>query len=190
SFSSLAALAEQASQQNRLDDAIALYRKALALRPSWPEGWWSLGTLEYDQNHYAKAAPAFQKLIALNPRNGTAHAMLGLCQFELGHDEPALKNLLAADHLGISKDEQLRKVALYHLGVLQLRTKKFNAAKETLGQLAKDGIRTKDLTKSLGGAALQIAPQEAPPEGTDGSKIIEGAGQAEMLLAAKDFEHA
>jgi predicted Zn-dependent protease len=189
-FSDLAEKAKSASQQNRLDDAIALYRKALALKPTWQDGWWALGTLEYDRDHYAKAAQAFAKLIALNPRHGTAHAMLGLCQFELGSDAPALKNLLAADRLGISKDEQLRKVALYHLGVLQLRTRKFNAAKETLQELAKDGVRTNELSAALGEAALLIRPQEAPAEGTDGSTVVQRAGEAELFFAAKDFDRA
>src|SRR5690242_21223958 len=92
-FSELAEKAEKASTENRLDEAAALYARALAQRPRWKKGWWSLGNLEYDQDHYAKAARDFEKLIALDPANGTAHAMLGLCQFELGDGEIALKNL-------------------------------------------------------------------------------------------------
>src|SRR5712692_416855 len=187
-FSRLVERAEKASEESRLDEAGRLYARALALRPRWADGWWSLGTLEYDQDHYAEAAQAFQKLLGIQPSNGTAHAMLGLCQFELHRDEPALKNLLAAERFGIVKDEQLRKVALYHLGVLQLRARKYRDAQETLLQLAKDGVRTKELIIALGQAALLIRPQESLPEGTQG--VIEGAGQAEARLATKDFERA
>jgi tetratricopeptide (TPR) repeat protein len=190
SFSHLAENARKASEENRLDDAVVLYTKALAVRPRWSEGWWSLGTLEYDQNHYAKAAHAFTKLIALEPRNGTAHAMLGLCDFELNRDDSALKNLLAAERFGVLKDEQLRKVALYHLGLLQLRQRKFNAAMETLLQLAKDHLKTKELVLALGQAALLIRPQDAPAEGDPGSVIVERAGQAELLFAEKNFDGA
>jgi len=98
--------------------------------------------------------------------------------------------LLAAEQLGVIKGEQLRHVALYHLGVLQLRARKFGDAKETLNQLAKDRIRTKELTTALGLAALLVRPRDAPPEGTPGATVIERAGEAEALLAAKDFEHA
>jgi tetratricopeptide (TPR) repeat protein len=189
-FANLSKQAAEARDADRLEEAVALYARALALRPRWVEGWWSLGTIEYDQDHYAKAALDFEKLIALQPANGTAHAMLGLCQFELGKNEPALKNLLAAEQLGVVKDEQLRKVALYHLGVLQLRVRKFGDAKETLDQLAKDGIRTKELITALGLAALLVRPQEAPPEGMAGAGVIERAGDAEALLAKKDFEQA
>src|SRR5271170_5067038 len=85
-FDSLAQRAAAERDADRLDEAVALYRKALALRPKWAEGWWSLGTLEYDRNNYRSAASAFRQLLPLTPKNGTAFAMLGLCEFELGQD--------------------------------------------------------------------------------------------------------
>jgi tetratricopeptide (TPR) repeat protein len=190
SFKTLAEQAAQASQENRLEDAIALYRKALALRPNWAGGWWSLGTIEYDRDEYAKAVASFEKVIALDAKNGTAHAMLGLCQFELGKDEPALRNLLKAEQLGVIKDEQLRNVAVYHMGLLELRARKFGDAKETLDQLAKRQVKTEELIKSLGLAVLLIRPQDAPAEGTPGAIVVRRAGEAEALLAAKNFEQA
>jgi tetratricopeptide (TPR) repeat protein len=189
-FAALSKRAADARDADRLEEAAALYTKALGLRPNWVEGWWSLGTLEYDQDHYAKAAIDFQKVIALDPANGTGHAMLGLCQFELGKDAPALKHLLEAQRLRVVKDEQLRHVALYHLGVLQLRTRKYGDAKRTLNQLAKDGIRSKELIAALGLAALLARPEDAPAQGTPGASVIERSGEAEALLAAKEFEPA
>jgi tetratricopeptide (TPR) repeat protein len=189
-FATLSQRAAEARDANRLEEAATLYTKALALRPKWTEGWWSLGTIEYDQDRYAKAALAFEKVIVLDPANGTAHAMLGLCEFELGKDALALQNLLKAEQLNIIKDEQLRTVALYHLGLLQLRARKFGDAKETLSQLAKVHIRTKEVSTALGLAALLIAPKDAPPEGTPGATMLEQAGEAEALLTVKDFEQA
>jgi tetratricopeptide (TPR) repeat protein len=189
-FKSLSEKAEQAAAANRLDEAVVLYRKALALNPRWSDGWWSLATIEYDQDHYAKAAAAFEKLLGLDPKNGTAHAMLGLCQYELGKDEAALKNLAAAEQLGVLKNMELRNVALYHLGVLQLRLGRYGAAKESLGQLSRDKIRTRELTTGLGLAALLMKPKDAPPDGTPGAAVIQGVGEAEVLLTANDFENA
>jgi len=186
----LAERAKAASGRNQLDEAADLYRRALAFRPKWSEGWWALGTIEYDQDQYAKAAVDFERLIALQPKNGTGHAMLGLCQFELGKDDPALKNLLKAEQLGVIKDEQLRRVALYHMGVLELRARKFDDAKETLDQLARLRVKTKELTTALGLAVLLISPKDAPPEGTPGAAVVDRAGQAEELLAAKEYEQA
>lgn len=189
-FKTLSEQAAKASSENRLDEAVVLYTKALVLRPKWTDGWWSLGTIEYDQDHYAKAARDFEKLIALDEKNGTAHAMLGLCQFELGKDDAALKNLLAAENLGVVKDQQLRRVALYHMGVLELRAGKYGAAKETFGQLARDGIRTRELITGLGLAALMIKPQEAPADGTPGGNVVDRTGQAELLLTENNFDRA
>jgi len=190
SFAKLAESAKKASDGNHLEEATTLYQKALAIRPQWKDGWWSLGTIQYDLDHYADAARSFQRLIILDPRNGTAHAMLGLCQFELGKDDSSLKNLLAAERLGILKDVQLRTVALYHLGVLQLRAGRYGAAKESFGQLVKDRIRTKELLNGLGLAALLIKSQQAPAEGTLGAVVVERAGEAEALLIANDFDRA
>ena len=189
-FSRLSKQANEARDADRLEEAAALYTRALSLQPKWVEGWWSLGTIEYDRDHYAKAALDFEKVITLDSSNGTAHAMLGLCQFELGKDEPALRNLLAAERLGVTKDVRLRNVALYHMGILQLRAKKFGDAKETLGHLAVDGVRTKDLTIGLGLAALLLTPRESPPEGTPGANVVERAGEAEVLLDSNEFDQA
>jgi tetratricopeptide (TPR) repeat protein len=189
SFTALSKRAAEARDADRLDEAVKLYTLALALRPQWGEGWWSLGTLEYDNDHYAKAALDFAKLIALHSANGTAHAMLGLCEFELGKDELALKNLQEADRLGIVNNDELRKVALYHLGVLQLRAHKFGDAHETLFQLAKERVMTEEFLTALGQSALLISPQASPTEDS-ARNVIERAGEAEALSATKQFDRA
>jgi tetratricopeptide (TPR) repeat protein len=187
-FRNLQSRAETAARENRLDEAARLYARALGLRPGWAEGWWSLGTLEYDRDHYLPAAYAFQQLLRLQPSNGTAHAMLGLCQFESGKDDLALKNLLAAERFGVLDREDLRRVALYHLGILQLRARRFGDAQQTLAVLAKKKIRTKELILALGQAALLVNPQRSPPENSEATNVIEQVGRAEALGATSEFE--
>jgi tetratricopeptide (TPR) repeat protein len=187
-FKSLAAEAEEASQQNRLDDAARLYSRALALRPKWAEGWWALGTLEYDQNHYAKAATDLEKLIALQPENGTAHAMLGLCEFELHKDQQALRDLKAATRMGVVNEPNLHRVTLYHLAVLQLSARKFGNAEESLKLLMETGAENAELPLLFGEAALQIRPEDAPNEGSPGRNVLLRAGTAEMLKFLKKFD--
>jgi tetratricopeptide (TPR) repeat protein len=189
-FQRLEQRARDASAQNRLDEAARLYNQALALRPQWADGWWSLGTLEYDQNHFSKAGLAFRKLIQLQPKNGTAHAMLGLCQFELDADERSLANLMAADRLGIVNNKELRDVALYHLGVLQLRMSRFGDAYETLHDVAQGGIRTKELFVALGQAALLINPRKPTAQSDESASVIERVGEAESSSAQKQFAEA
>jgi cytochrome c-type biogenesis protein CcmH/NrfG len=64
-----AAQAEAARDADRVEEAIPLYRKALAARPEWAEGWWSLGTLLYDRDDYSEAAAAFVKATAVDPQS-------------------------------------------------------------------------------------------------------------------------
>ena len=101
SFTVLSARADAARDADRLDEAASLYKKALALRPRWAEGWWSLGTIAYDRNSYEEAAYDFEKMTSLLPKNGNGFVMLGLCEFELGRDRLALQNLERGANLGV-----------------------------------------------------------------------------------------
>lgn len=189
-FKALAAQADEASQQNRLDEAIALYRKALALKPGWPDGWWSLGTIHYDRNEYKEAAMDFRRAASLQPAKGSPRVMLGLCEFELGNDDAALKHIEEGKQLGVNPDAQFQQVMLYHEGVLLSRKGKFNRAGEIFSELSKQGVQSDDLTFSLAAAALRMLPKDLPPEGNPGRDVVRRIGQAEALVAAKKFDEA
>jgi tetratricopeptide (TPR) repeat protein len=74
--------------------------------------------------------------------------------------------------------------------VLQLRARKYGDAQETLHQLAKEKVRTKELDLALGQAALLISSRESREENDDVGHLIESAGQAEALSATKQFDQA
>src|SRR5881628_2363520 len=80
SFEQLKKQADEAREGGRLEEAIRLYRRALARRPNWGEGWWSLATLLYDRDEYAGAARAFRQTTVVQPNVGAPWAMLGLCE--------------------------------------------------------------------------------------------------------------
>jgi tetratricopeptide (TPR) repeat protein len=189
-FDSIAQKANAARDSDQLDDAVALYKKALALRPKWAEGWWSLGTLEYDRDNYRSAATAFRQLLSLAPQNGTAYAMLGLCEYELGQDAAALKHLEQAKTFDISANPQLRSVLLYHDGLLLLRVNRFQAAQTSLGALCLDSIPNDEVLKNLGWAVFRISPNAAPPDGSPGAQIIQRVGHAACLTVQKNYDEA
>ena len=189
-FDSLAKQAAEARDSNQLDRAAALYKQSLAMRPQWAEGWWSLGTLEYDRNNYAAAARAFQRLVVLAPKNGTAHAMLGLCEFELGQDDNALKHIAEAQALGVTNDTQLRRVVVYHQGLLLLRKDKFEGARDFLGQLCAQGLQDNSITQATGMAALRISGKNPPPENSPGAAVVQRVGHAACIAAAKKYDEA
>ena len=190
SFSQLAAQAQKASDENRLDDAAHLYARALAIKPNWAEGWWALATLEYDQDHYAKAAAAFKKTVALQSKNGTAFAMLGLCEFELGHDQASLRDIQKGIDLGLQTNPDLQHVVLYHEGLLLQRQGRFQAAQETLEQLCLQAGPSDTAANVLGMTLLRSAAKEPPPVGSADASIVLRVGRAACLAGEKKYDEA
>ena len=187
SFSGLSARAMAAVEADRLDEAIPLLRKALALNPKWAEGWWSLGTTFYDQDRYADAAAAFQKVIALVPKHGSAHALLGLCQFQLGDDAAALGNIEASKELGT--DPQLRDVVFYHEGLLLQRAGRFIGAQAACASRCRGATQSEEVLRGFGMAALHMRDRSLPPD-SDVAVVVGSIGRAECLAAQKNFDAA
>lgn len=189
-FRSLSARAIAARDAQQVDVAIPLFRKALALRPTWTEGWWSLATLDYDANRYDEAALAFQKVVHLDPRQGTARAMLGLCEFELNRDKQALADIEAGKALGVALDPQLRQVVLYHEGELLRRAGEFHAAQLPLSSLCLEGVRSPALVVTFGMAALRMRAPSPPAQDTAQFDVVQHVGRGACLTAQKDFDRA
>ena len=188
SFATLSARADAARDADRLDEAASLYLKALAIKPGWVEGWWSLGTIDYDRNQFRDAAQAFDKLVALQPKSGTARVMLGLCQFELGQDEAALESLQEGRRLGISTDPQFREVMLYHEGVLLQRAGRFEAAEEILGQMCRKEPYPPQVNLTMGAVALRVRDRQWPAAGTPDYQVMQKTGEATCLAAQRKYD--
>ncbi|MGA8030105.1 MAG: tetratricopeptide repeat protein [Bryobacteraceae bacterium] len=186
SFTALAANASQARDSDHLEEAAALYKKALALRPAWAEGWWYLGTLLYDQDAYAAAASALHKLVLLRPQDGNAFAMLGLSEVKLRRNQDALAHIQKGRHLGLSDDPRLRSAAMYNEGMLLLETGAFEQAQETLDALCREGVDQPELIMGLGSAVLGIPPSKMPPGDKSIRDMLWQAGWAEHFAAQRD----
>lgn len=190
SFEVLAKQADDARDNDRLDEAVSLYQRALAIRPKWAEGWWSLGTIEYDRNNYRAAAEAFGQYLPLSPKDGTGHVMLGLCEFELGEDAAALKHIEEGKNLGISTDPQLRLVTLYHEGVLLLRIDQFKSAQASFMGLCTEKMQGDEALQYLGLASLRVPIRNAPPPGSAGGQVVLRVGHAACLAGQKKYDDA
>jgi predicted Zn-dependent protease len=189
-FDKLAARARDARENNRFDEAVALYRQALAQRPAWDEGWWYLATLLYERDSYAEAARAFQEAAKLQPKAGMVWAMLGLCEFETGSYVEALKHLRQGRQLGIPVDnKEMARVIRYHEGMLLLLEGDFETAQQALDSLSYEGVRSDDLITALGFSVLRIQalPNKIDPEAVT---LVKRAGEAEYLSATRKFEEA
>ncbi len=189
-FESLSRRAMEALDADRLQEAIPLFHKALALNPRWAEGWWSLGTTYYDQGSYAEAELAFQHVVAIDPKHGTAHAFLGLCEFELGDDKAALRDIEAGKDLGTDVDPQLRTVVFFHEGILLQRAGRFVAAEMPFASLCLGGTSSADVVRGFGMAALRLPGKQFPPPGSEAAIVTEQVGRAACSAAQKDFDAA
>jgi predicted Zn-dependent protease len=160
------------------------------VRPDWKEGWWALGTILYDQDSHATAARAFRRLLALDPKNGTAHLMLALCEYQIERDASAMEHIQAAKKLGVQKDGELLHVLSYHEAMLLLRGGRYERALEVLQPLVAAGVDEENLHFALGLCVLLMRPKDAPREGSPGREIVLRAGRAERHHLAKEFDAA
>ena len=136
------------------------------MRPDWKEGWWALGTILYDQESHAAAARAFRRLLVLDPKNGTAHLMLALCEYQVERDASAMEHIQAAKKLGVQKDGELPHVLSYHEAMLLLRGGRYERALEVLQPLVAAGVDEENLDLALGMGVLLMRPKDAPLEGS------------------------
>ncbi len=80
----------------RLDDAIAEFRKELALAPGDPLSSLQLGMAYVEGRRYEEALPHLELAAASPPPQGRAFYYLGRCQLGLGRAEPAVASLRRA----------------------------------------------------------------------------------------------
>ena len=184
-FEDIAKQASDAREANRDNDAIRLYKQAVRLRPTWTEGWWYLATLDYDRDQYAEGRDAFRKFVELDPKTGPGWALLGLCEFQLREYEPALGHLRQAETLGFGANEQIQRVALYHIAILLTRFEQYEMALAKLNGEAR--LETKESATSIeamGIAALRrpLLPAEVPPQDHE---LVMALGRAVYLMGLR-----
>ncbi len=179
-FDALAKSAAAARDAGKTDEALRDYKRALEIRADWAEGWWYLGTLEYDQDHYAKAIPAFQELVQLAPAAGPGWNFLGLCEFEIKDYENALEHLKKGQSLGDADDPEISRVAKYHLALLLIRSSEFDSAITLLASTFGQSQTSPQVKTALGLAMLRVSllPEEIDPSQ---DALLQAAGETAAI---------
>lgn len=165
-FDVVAQQAEAARTENRVPDAIRLYRETTRLRPTWAEGWWYLGSLFYDQDRFTEASVAFRQLVADPHFGGPAHAFLGLCEYETRQYDDALKEFRGWAGDGWPGTLQLREVGYYHFALLLTRNGEFIESLALLTWVAPRSGDNPEIAEAMGLASLHLRylPENYPPE--------------------------
>lgn len=175
-FDDLARRAEAALDSNPAQ-AASLYKEALDLRPSWPEGWFYLGGALYRLNRYTEALDAFHKGLDLSPRNGVAWAFLGLAEYELGHFKDALRDIAKGEELGLGSNTGFEAAVRQRAALILIRSSQFDQAMSQLQPLAKHQENSLAVVEAVGLCALAI-PAEPSKLPESKRKIVDMAGKA------------
>ena len=188
-FADLAARAAAARDQQNLPLAIQLYAQAEQLSPNWQEGWWYLGVLQYSSNQYAGAIDAFTHLLNLVPTAVPAMALRGLCEYETGAYDDALRDLDQAVAHGAANEPRNEQIIRYHLALLLTRSGRFEDALAQYSALARLHAEAPDLFIAIGLAGMRSTSFPAELPAADRA-FYESAGHAGYVFLSGDDEQA
>lgn len=175
-------------EANRLEQAVALYRDGLKLRPSWKEGSWYLGTSLYGLKRYAEARDAFRHLALLEPGNGPAWGLAGMCEFELKNYPRALEYMLRSEGAGLGQSQELTSLVNFRIALLLNREGAFEKSWDRLISIVAAGTFP-DVIEALGITVLRapLLPSEIPEQDRD---LYMKAGEAMFSSLTHDNEGA
>ncbi len=171
----------QAAWDSQPAEAIKLYRQALAIRPNWAEGWLYLGGGLYQLGRVAEAVDAMRKGVALAPRNGTAWALLGLCEAGLDNGEQALVDIRKAEELGIGGNAQFEMAVRVTAARLLALSSAFDEALNQLQPLATMKQSSPALIETMGLCAL-TEPRPLATLTPQRRAVVSQAGKAAWSL--------
>jgi tetratricopeptide (TPR) repeat protein len=184
SFDALARQAAEAREAGRLDEALALYRRAVARKPEWDEGLWHIGSVLYELNRPADARDAFDKLLARQPGHAGAFGLKGLCEAQMGLHEEALRDLLRSRTLGIAQTPAVAHVVRYHAGLLLTRLGEFEFGFSVLSEFAQEPHESPAVIEALGLNLLRL-PVLPADLAESRRPLVQLAGRAAFAMAAR-----
>lgn len=189
-FEAIVSEAAAARQQNDLPSAIQLYGEATQLKPDWPEGWWLLGTLQYQVHDYSAARNALTRLLALAPDSAMGLALRGLCEFETGEYDRSLLDIRAGLSQGAGAQPEIDRALRYHQALLLTLSGDFENALHEYAFLAAESASgaNPELLRPAGLAALrmQMLPVNVRPNQQD---LLMAVGTAALdFLTGKTAE--
>jgi tetratricopeptide (TPR) repeat protein len=188
-FEQLSQAADRAREENHDDDAIGLYRRALAERPEWEQGLWYLGTLLYEAEHYVDARNVLRRFVALREDAGPALALLGMSEFQTREYSRALEHMQRAMALGIGDRSEMVQSVFYYSATLFTRLERYD---DSMGMLARMIASDRDPTRlvepaGLAGLRIPLLPSEIPAARRE---LIDMAGAAVVALQTQHYEDA
>ena len=169
---------------------MALYKRALELKPGWEDGWGEAGTIAYDLEKYPECAIDFGRLTVLKPDLVPAWTLKGLCEYQLRDYEAALKSLAQVQRLGFQEGPELARAARLHLALVLT---KLGYSEKAIAWLYKliliERKKTPDIVVAVGIAGLRKRwiPAEVPE--SEQAKVLK-LGDAMATFMLRDTKDA
>ena len=174
----------QAALDSRPEEAIQLYKQALAIRPDWPEGWLYMGGALYQKGSYAEATDALRKGIGLAPVFANGWALLGLSESQLDDPEQALADIRKGEELGLGGNVPFETAVRVRAALLLIRSSAFDEALAQLQPLTKYHDNPPPVEEAMGLCAL-ASPDDIARITPQRRAVVDLAGKAAWALASQ-----
>ena len=181
--------AEKARDENRNDEAIELFRRALSEQPESEQALWYLGTLLYEKEQYAKARDVLRQFLTIRPDAGPGWALLGLGEFQLHEYPRALDHLQRAMSQGMGERKEMVQSVFHEVAALLTRFERYDDSLDMLSKMLASGLQDPSLIEPAGlaGLRLPLLPTEIPPDRRD---LVDLAGRAVLAVQTQQYETA
>lgn len=158
-----------------------IYRDAIGADPKWVQGWWLLGSLQYQQKQFAASRDSLSRYLASTPRAGAARALRGLAEFETGEFEAALGDMEQGIAEGAAIQKRNAQILLFHEGLALTRLGHFEEAITKFALLARQGEPNEEVVVALGLTGLRIATPRDQVAAAD-LRLAEQSGRAALQI--------
>ena len=179
----------QAALDSHPDDAIQLYKQALAIRPDWPEGWLYMGGALYQLGRYAEATDALRKGIGLAPVFANGWALLGLSESQLDDPDQALADIRKGEDLGLGGNIPFESAVRVRAAQLLILSSAFDEALAQLQPLAKYPNEPTPVEETMGLCAL-ASPDDIARITPQRRAAVDLAGKAAWSFATQHPDEA
>jgi len=179
----------QAALDKRPEEAIQLYKQALAMRPDWPEGWLYLGGSFYQAGRYAEATDALRKGIGLAPVFANGWALLGLSESQLDDPDQALADIRKGEDLGLGGNIQFETAVRVRAAQVLILSSAFDEALAQLQPLTRYPDEPPPVEEEMGLCAL-ASPDDMGQLSPQRRAVVDLAGKAAWSFATQHPDRA
>ncbi len=170
------------------EQAAELFKQALALQPSWAEGWLSMGAALYQLNRYAEATDALRKGVEMAPGIGAGWALLGLSESQLDDRDQALADMRKGEDLGFGDRPEFEIAVRARAAQLLVSSSTFDEALAQLAPLAKRPVPP--VVEDLMGLCVLASPEDVAKLSPERRALVDLAGKASWSLISQHPEQA